>query len=182
MEAINKALFNSVSLATTSGLTATSFQVWPSFIPLLFMVSGVIGGCASSTGGGIKVIRLLLMFRQGTREIKRLIHPHAVVPIKLGGRNVSEELVQAIWGFIAAFVLLFVAFALLLAAFGMDVESILGALVACLANVGVGIGEVSGNFAGLSNPCKWILAFAMIVGRLEIFTVLILFMPEFWKR
>lgn len=181
-ETISKSLFNSMSLATTTGLTVAKFQLWPSFIPLLYMVLGVIGGCASSTSGGIKVIRLLLMFRQGTREIRRLIHPSAIIPVKLGGNNVSEPLIQAIWGFIAAFLLLFVFFALLLAAFGMDIETILGALVACLANVGVGVGSVTNGFGELSVPCKWILSFAMILGRLEIFTVLVLFMSDFWRR
>lgn len=180
--AFNKGIFNSVSVATTTGLTVAKFQLWPSFIPLLFMVLGIIGGCASSTSGGIKVVRLLLMFRQGIREVRRLIHPRAIIPVKLEGRNVSDTLIQAIWGFIAAFILLFVFFALLLAAQGMNAETSLGALVACLANVGVGLGEVTDGFGNITPTCKWILTFAMILGRLEIFTVLVLFMPDFWRR
>jgi len=181
-ETLSKGLFNAISLATTTGLTVTKFQLWPSFIPLMFMVLGVIGGCASSTTGGIKVVRLLLLFRQGIREVRRLIHPNAIIPVKLSGHNVSDPLIQAIWGFIAAFLLLFVSLALILAALGMDIESILGALVACMANVGVGIGTIADGFGQLSEPCKWILAFAMILGRLEIFTVLVLFMSDFWRR
>ncbi len=180
--AVNEALFNAVSLATTTGLVVAPFQEWPLFIPLMLMVSGVIGGCAFSTSGGIKVIRLLLMYKQGIREIKRLIHPQAVMPIKLNGKNVSEELVQAIWGFIAAFILLFVLLSLLLAAFGMNVETILGSLIACLANVGAGVGQIADGFSGLNQPSKWVLIFAMIAGRLEIFTVLVLFVPEFWRH
>ena len=179
---INKALFSVVSLATTTGLTVAPFQEWPSFVPLMLMVLGLIGGSAFSTSGGIKVIRLLLMHKQGIREIKRLIHPQAVMPIKLNNKTVSDELIQAVWGFIAAFILLFTLLSLLLAALGMNIETILGSLIACLANVGAGIGKIADNFAGLNNPSKWVLIFAMIVGRLEIFTVLVLFVPEFWRR
>ena len=179
-EAISKGLFNVISLVTTTGLTVGNFQQWPSLIPLLYMVLGIIGGCASSTSGGIKMVRLLLMFRQGMREIRRLIHPRAIIPIKLSGNVVAEPLTQAIWGFIAVFLFLFVTLGLILAGLGMDIESILGSLVACLANVGTGVGEVANGFSQLTPPCKWTLSLAMILGRLEIFTVLVLFISDFW--
>lgn len=181
-EAINKGLFNAVSIATTTGYTVASFQAWPSLIPLLFMVLPLIGGCASSTSGGIKVIRLLLLLRQGIREIRRLIHPNAIIPIKVGGTHVNDTLIQGVWGFIAAFLLLFVFLSLILASLGMGIESILSALIACMTNLGVGAGDVANGFGHLTSSCKWVLICAMVLGRLEIFTVLVLLMPDFWRR
>lgn len=180
--AFMKAAFNVVSLATTTGYVSAPFQSWPTFLPLLLMVLAVIGGCAASTTGGLKILRVLLLYRQGTREIKRLIHPNAVLTIKLGQQSLSENVVEAIWGFIAIFCVLFVFLLLLLMAADMNFETAFGALVACQANAGVGIGNVSSNFSAISDASKWILVFAMIAGRLEIFTILVLFSPAFWRK
>lgn len=177
-----KAAFNVVSLATTTGYVSTSFQSWPTFLPMLLMLLAIMGGCAASTTGGLKVLRVLLLYRQGIREIHRLIHPRAVFKVKLGNQSLSEEVVEAIWGYISIFIAVFIALLLLLMAVGMNLETAVGALVACLANAGAGIGAISGSFSGLSDVSKWILTFAMIAGRLEIFTILVLFSPAFWRK
>ena len=146
------------------------------------MFATMIGGCASSTSGGIKVIRLQLMYKHGMRELKRLIHPNAVLNIKFGKHMLPDHLINAIWGFLAVFIVLFILLMLVLMAAGLNFETSFGALVACLANAGVGIGDVANNFEGLNNVCKWVLVFAMLAGRLEIFTVLVLLTPAFWRR
>jgi trk system potassium uptake protein len=181
-EVINKGLFNVVSIATTTGYTVANFESWPSLIPFLFLILPLMGGCASSTSGGMKVIRWLLLFRQGIREIRRLIHPNAIIPIKVGGIHIDDNLIQGVWGFIAIFFLLFIFLALMLSVFGMSLDTIPSALIACITNLGVGTGDVASGFGHLNVPCKWILISAMILGRLEVFTVLVLFMPDFWRR
>lgn len=180
--AISEAVFNAISLGTNTGFVSEPIQQWPTFLPLMLMISTMIGGCAASTSGGVKVIRLLLLCKQGFREIKRLIHPNAVLPIKIGNKRVPENIVEAVWGFLAIFVSLFVLFALVLMGMGLDFTTSFGALVACFANAGVGIGDVSTSFAGLNAVCKWVLIFAMLAGRLEIFTLLVIFTPAFWRR
>ncbi len=180
--AINKAIFNAVSLGTNTGFTSAPFQGWPTFLPFWLMYATMIGGCAASTSGGLKVVRVLLLYKQGMREIKRLIHPSAVLTLKFGRQILNEDLLHAIWGFIAAFIVLFIILLLVLLADGLNFETSFGALVACLANAGVGVGDVSGNFEGINDFSKWVLIFAMLAGRLEIFTLMVLFTPAFWKR
>lgn len=180
--AVSQAIFNAVSLGTNTGFTSAPFQSWPSFLPLMLMMATMIGGCASSTSGGVKVIRVLLLSRQSIREILRLVHPNAVLTVRLGDKTLSEDVVQAIWGFIAAFTVLFMLLGIVLMGAGMDYETVFGALVACLANAGVGVGDIANNFSGLNAVSKWVLVFAMIAGRLEIFTLLVLFTPAFWRK
>ena len=148
----------------------------------MLMILTMIGGCASSTSGGIKIVRVWIMFKQGLREVMRLIHPRAIVTVKLGGHSISESLLQSIWAFIAAFTVLFILLAAILQGLGMDLETAFGALIACLSNAGVAVGDVADNFAGVSSAGKWVLIFAMIAGRLEIFTVMVLFTPAFWRK
>ncbi len=180
--AFSKALFNAVSLGTNTGFTSAPFQSWPSFLPFMLMIVTMVGGCAASTSGGIKIIRVFIMFKQGLREIGRLIHPRAALPIKFGQHSLSESLLHSIWSFIAAFTVLFILLVMVLMATGMDLETAFGALVACLANAGVGLGAVADNFSGMSNSAKWTLIFAMLAGRLEIFTVVVLLTPAFWRK
>ena len=127
-------------------------------------------------------MRILLLLKQGSREIKRLIHPNAVITMKLGNRVLPDELLQAVWSYIAVFIMLFVFFTLVLLACGLDLESAQGAVIACLANLGVTIGNHLQSFSELNLPSKWSLIFAMIAGRLEIFSLLVLFSPAFWRR
>jgi len=177
-----KSLFNVVSLATTTGLTSGPFHLWPSFVPMLIMMVAIIGGCAASTSGGIKVIRLLLLQKQGNRELTRLVHPQAVLTVKFGKHPLPEHVMQAMWGFIATFFGIFALLLLALLANGFDLVSAFGALVATLANAGAAIGTDAQSFQHVDAISKWLLIFAMIAGRLEIFTMLVLFTPAFWRK
>lgn len=145
------------------------------------MFVAIIGGCAASTAGGMKVIRILLLQRQGVREIKRLIHPNAVLPLKFGKQVLGERVIQAMWAFIAIFILLFIVLLLVLMALGLDFTTAFGSMVATLANAGNAIGGIATNFSGLSIPAKWVLIISMLAGRLEIFTLLVLFTPTYWR-
>ena len=180
-QAFDKALFQAVSIATTAGFTTTSFQDWPLFLPVLLVFSSFIGGCAGSTGGGMKVVRILLLYLQGMRELKRLVHPRAVYKIKLGEKVLPDRIVDAVWGFFSAYALVFVLCMLGLIATGIDELSAFSAVVATLNNLGPGLGEVAVHFGDVNDNAKWILVVAMLFGRLEVFTLLILFTPAFWR-
>jgi trk system potassium uptake protein TrkH len=181
-KAIEDSLFQTVSIATTTGFTTTDYQSWPGFIPLLLLFSSFIGACAGSTGGGIKVIRILLIFKQGMREIKRLIHPNAIFIIKIGNKPIPERIIEAVWGFFAAYIAVFVFLLLALMATGLDQVTAFSALAASINNLGPGLGKVSQHYANINDVAKWILCFAMLLGRLEIFTLLVLFTPTFWRQ
>ena len=141
-----------------------------------------MGGCAGSTGGGIKMIRVLLIIKQGVREIHRLIHPNAIVPIKLGQKTVSPRVIDAVWGFFAIYVIAYLILTILLAATGLDFLSAFSAVGACINNLGPGLGSVAANYADTSSIAKYLLCFAMLLGRLEVFTLLVLFTPAFWRH
>ena len=175
------AIFQAVSIGTTTGFTTSAFQLWPGFLPLLLLFVSFVGGCAGSTGGGIKVIRILLLYKQGMREIHRLIHPNAVMTIKMGGRPVHGRVVDAVWGFFATYVAVFAILLLSIMAAGLDQVTAFSAVAACLNNLGPGLGAVSYHYGELSNVAKCILSFAMLLGRLEIFTLFVLFTPAFWR-
>ncbi len=175
-------LFNVVSLLTTSGFLAQPISTWPTFLPPMFIMLGLIGACAASTSGGVKIIRLILVYKQGTREIQRLIHPNAVVATKLGTQLVKDDVLQAVWGFLGCFILLFLILTLVLMATGLDLQTAEGAVVSCIANIGLGLGDVANGFGRVNDTSKWVLILAMLIGRLEIFTLLVLLSPEFWRR
>lgn len=179
--ALNHGLFQSVSMSTTAGFSTASFSSWPLFLPILLIFASFIGGCAGSAAGGLKVVRVLLLFLQGKRELNRLVHPRAVYSIKLGRRPVPDRIVEAVWGFFAAYAFVFVVIMLLLLLVGMDNISAFTATAACLNNLGPGLGEVAANFASVPDAGKWVLIMAMIFGRLEVFTLLVLFTAVFWK-
>ncbi|MFK8018991.1 MAG: TrkH family potassium uptake protein [Pseudomonadales bacterium] len=174
--------FQVVSIATTTGFASANFSAWPAFVPFLLIAMAFIGACAGSTGGGMKVIRALLMLKQGLREIKQLVHPHALIPIKLGHRPVAERVMSAIWGFIAVYIVTFIFLTLVLMGMGLDFVSAYAAAAASLNNLGPGLGQVATHYGDISNPAKWLLCFAMLLGRLEIFTLLVLFSPLFWRK
>jgi len=182
MNAAMQSIFTAVSMTTNTGFTTATFQEWPSLLPIVFMMIGMIGGCAASTSGGIKIVRILLLLKQGSREIKRLIHPNAIITMKLGDRVLPDELLQAVWSYIAVFIMLFMVLTLILLACGLDLKSAQGAVIACLSNLGVAVGEHLQSFSNLNLPSKWSLIFAMIAGRLEIFSLLVLFSPAFWRQ
>ena len=180
-QALDQALFQSVSISTTAGFATTSFADWPTLLPILLIFSSFIGGCAGSTGGGMKVVRVLLLYLQGIRELNKLVHPKAVFTIKLGRKALPSKVVEAIWGFFSAYAAVFVICMLALLAAGMDDITAFTAVAACLNNLGPGLGEVAANFASISDFSKWVLIIAMLFGRLEIFTLLVLFTPAFWR-
>ena len=180
-EAFLQGLFHTVSIATTTGFSTSSFYEWPIFLGILLIFSSFVGGCAGSTGGGIKVIRFLLLIKQGLREIDRLIHPNAQIPVRVGGRTVNHRVVDAVWGFFSLYVACFTLMYLALAATGLDLPTAFTAVAAAINNLGPGLGEVGASFATISPTAKWILCFAMLLGRLEVFTLLVLLTPAFWR-
>ena len=181
-ETWHHAIFQVVSFATTTGYTTASYYFWPAFLPVLLLFLAVVGGCANSTTGGLKVVRVLLLWRQGGREVLRLIHPQAQVPIKIGDRPVNERVIDAVWGFFAAYVVIFVLLMLLMLAMGLDQVTAFSAVASGLANLGPALGDVAANFASVGPGPKLVMCVAMILGRLEIFTLLVLFTPAFWRR
>jgi trk system potassium uptake protein TrkH len=181
-ESFTQGLFQTVSIGTTTGFTTAEFYYWPGFLEILLLFTSFVGGCAGSTGGGIKVIRFLLLIKQGLREIGRLVHPSAQLPVRLGRRSVNHRVVDAVWGFFSLYVASFVLMYLALAATGLDLMTAFSAVAACINNLGPGLGAVGANYANLNDPAKWILCFAMLLGRLEIFTLLVLLTPAFWRR
>lgn len=180
--AIEDSIFQTVSIMTTTGFTTREYQNWPGFLPLLLLFASFIGACAGSTGGGLKVIRVLLIFKQGIREIKRLVHPNGIFLIKVGEKPVNERIIEAVWGFFAAYLIVFVFLMLILIATGLDQVTAFSAVAACMNNLGPGLGEVSFHYNDINHIAKWVLCFAMLMGRLEIFTLLVLFTPTFWRR
>ncbi|QJD59845.1 potassium transporter [Pseudomonas sp. gcc21] len=174
--------FQTISIATTAGFSVTDFSVWPTVLPFLLLYASFIGACAGSTGGGMKVIRVILLFKQGTRETKRLLHPHGVFPVKLGNKPVPDRVVEAVWGFCAVYVFAFAVMFLILLGTGLDFVTAFSALAACINNLGPGLGDVSTHYGEMSSAVKWILSFAMLLGRLEVFTLIILLTPMFWRR
>lgn len=180
-EGLIHGLFQTVSIATTTGFTTRDFASWPNFLPFLLLMLSFMGGCAGSTGGGIKAMRLLLIFRQGIRELKQLIHPNAIIPLKLDARRVQPSVVSAVWSFFAVYMFCFVTIMLLLLATGLDFTSAFSAVAASLNNLGPGLGVVAANYTPVGEIGKIILCVAMLLGRLEVFTLLVLFTPAFWR-
>jgi len=181
LSSLNHGMFQVVSFATTAGFTSTAFYEWPNFVPVHLIFISFIGGCASSTAGGIKVVRCLMLFKQGLREFAHLVHPHAHFEIKLDKTAVPPTVISAIWGFFAAYVFSFAVLMILMMMTGLDQVTAFSAVSATLNNLGPGLGDVALNYAGINDVAKWISCFAMLLGRLEIFTLLILFMPVFWR-
>jgi len=181
-QSIRYAAFQAVSISTTAGFTTTSFVTWPSFAPVLLLFASFIGACAFSTGGGLKVIRVLLLLKQGLREVTRLIHPSAQVAIKVGGSFIPDRVMDAVWGFFAAYVGVFVILMLSVMATGLDQVTAFSAVAACLNNLGPGLGDVHFNYGDINNTAKWLLSVAMLLGRLEVFTVLVILSPAFWRQ
>ncbi len=177
-------LFNVVSIATTTGFAVSDYSVWSPGVSMLLLAAMFVGGCAGSTGGGMKVVRVLLLFRQGLREVRRLIHPHGVIHVKLGTSSLSMPVMQSLWGFFVLYIFCFFVVAIVVAAFGVDMLTAFAAAAACITNTGPGFGAVgpADNYLALPDGAKAALMFAMILGRLEVFTFFALLVPEFWKK
>jgi trk system potassium uptake protein TrkH len=143
-----------------------------------------IGGSSGSTGGGVKVIRVLLILKNCFYELKRLVHPKAIIPMRLNGKTVPQPLVNNVLAFIVFYLLIFMISSVFMASLGLDMESAMGSVATTLGNIGPGLGSVgpAENFSHIPSIGKWVLSFLMLLGRLELFTVLILFAPSFWKK
>ncbi len=177
-------LFQVVSIITTTGYGTADFEQWSSFSQITLFLLMFVGGCAGSTGGGMKVIRTMILFRFGLNELKRLIHPQAVLPVRIGNVAIPKEIVSNITGFLMFYMALFIAGIIVMSALGLDFVSAAGSVAATISNIGPGLGSVgpTDNYAHIPVLGKWFLSFLMLVGRLELFTVLILFSPAFWRK
>jgi trk system potassium uptake protein TrkH len=176
--------FQASSILTTTGFGTADYEIWPVLAQYLLVLLMFIGGCAGSTGGGMKVARILLLFKHAQVQLYRLIHPRAVRLVKLGDMPVDREVMQAILGFFALFMGVFVVASCLVAASGMDLVSSGAAVIATLSNIGPGLGSVgpTDHFAQVPAFGKTVLIACMLMGRLELFTVLVLFFPSFWRK
>jgi len=175
-------IFQAISITTTTGFATQDFASWPTFLPVMLLMFSFMGGCVGSTGGGIKAMRMMLIFKQGIRELKQLVHPAAVIPLKVGKRRVEATVVSAVWSFFAVYVWVFIVIMLLLMATGLDFTTAFSAVAASLNNLGPGLGQVASNYAGIGDTAKALLCVAMLLGRLEVFTLLVLFTPMFWRH
>ena len=175
-------LFHAVSIATTTGFTTSDFAAWPGALPILLILASFIGGSAGSTAGGIKVIRILLIYKQAVREIKRLVHPNAEIPVKVGKEPVSNRVVDAVWGFFSIYLIVFAFMLIAMMITGLDHTTAFSAVAATINNLGPGLGEISSGFSNVPEGAKWIAIIGMLLGRLEIFTLLVLITPTFWRH
>jgi trk system potassium uptake protein TrkH len=182
VESLRYASFEVVTVITTNGYMIADFSLWPLALPALLIFSGFIGGCAGSSVGGIKVIRFIVLFKQVGIQIHRLIHPQAIRRMKLNGQPLPDSVVEAVAGFFAVYVVVFLIFMALAMMDGMDQVTAFGAVAATINNVGPGLGDVAITFADVSPHGKIMFAIAMLFGRLEIYTFLVLLAPAFWRR
>jgi trk system potassium uptake protein TrkH len=183
-EALRASAFHVVSLATTTGYSATDYSLWPVFAPVLLMFLGSFVSCAGSTGGGIKMVRMILLIKQARRELVRIIHPRVVNPVTLGGGVMPMSVMTAVLGFMLIYGATIMGLTMVLLFTGLDIVTAFSAVVATVNNIGPGLGEVgpTGNFGGLHPFQIWVLTFAMLLGRLELLTVLVLFTAHFWRK
>jgi len=180
-QALRYAIFEVVTVITSTGYGIVDFSVWPALLPVLLIFISFIGGCAGSTAGGMKVIRFLVMFRQAVIEVTRLIHPRLVRPLKIDDSVVNDTVVRAVWAFFTVYAFVFVVLMLSLMWLGLDQVTAFAAVATCINNLGPGLGEVAANFSTVSDPIKLICAFACILGRLEVLTIFVLLTPGYWK-
>jgi len=182
LPSLRHAAFQTVSNMTTTGFTTTGFAGWPYFAPLLLIMIGFVGGSSGSTAGGMKVARVVMVARQGLREVKQLVHPKGQFLVKMGGKRVSESIVLSVSGFCTLYILSYLLMTLILTATGVDIITAFSAIAATMNNLGPGLGAVSAHFRDMGDMSVWVCSFAMILGRLEVFTVLVLFSPHFWRE
>lgn len=178
------ALFQVVSLITTTGYATADYTTWSSFLTVLFFILLFVGGSAGSTAGGVKIIRHVVLFKNSFLELKRQLHPSAVMPVRISGKAIDQTIVYNVLAFIMIYILVFLVGVTLLSSMNVDFDTAFGAVATSLGNVGPGIGEVgpANNFSGMPVGGKWLLSFLMILGRLELFTVLMLLSPYFWRK
>jgi trk system potassium uptake protein len=181
-ESLRYAVFQVASILTSTGFGTANFAEWPLHIPLILVILSFTGGCVGSTAGGIKVLRIMLLARLGVQQLFQLAHPQSVSLVKLGTVPVSDEVIFSVWGFYVLYVVTALLLTVAMMAAGLDLESAFGAVVATINLLGPGLGEVAVNFATVSPAIKWLGVFGMLAGRLEVFTLLILLLPSYWRH
>jgi len=184
LASLRAAAFHVVSLATTTGFASADYVQWPVFAPVLMIFLGCFASCAGSAGGGIKMVRMLLLLKQANRELVRIIHPRVVNPVTLGGATVPANVLAAVLAFMLFYGASIVGLTMLLLLSGLDLVTAFSAVIACVNNIGPGMGQVgpAGNFGVLNDFQLWVCTFAMLLGRLELLSVLVLFTPQFWRK
>ncbi len=180
--ALRYSSFEVISIISSTGFGIADFSAWPLFLPILLLTSGFIGGCVGSTAGGLRIIRFILLYKQAGQEIMRLIHPHAVTAVKIANKKVPNNVTQAVWGFAFLYIASYVFLSILFMATGVDMVTAFSGIAATLNMTGPGLGEVAITYGSISDIGLWILSFSMLLGRLEIFTLLVLLSPAFWRR
>ena len=181
-ETIRHSLFQTISIATTTGFTSQNYSNWPAAIPVFLIMVSFIGACVGSTGGGIKVVRVLVMFRLGMKEIHKFIRPNAQVSIKLNSASINEKALVSVLGFFSLYAISFIFIMMLLMFAGLDQVTAYSATAATMNNLGPGLGEVAQNYGSLGETAKWILSFSMLIGRLEVLTIIAIFHRAFWRH
>lgn len=178
------AAFQVSSIITTTGFITADYEKWPVLSQQILLLCMFLGAMAGSTGGGIKIMRIMLLVRHSYQEIFRIIHPHAVTTVKLGGRPVPSDVINSIWGFFILYIGLFIAATLIMASMGLDMISALASVAASIGNIGPGLGLVGPikNYLAIPAAGKWVLVMCMLLGRLEIYTVIVLLTPEYWRK
>ena len=182
--AFRDALFQVVSIITTTGFATVDYLLWAPVLVILLFTLFFFGGSAGSTGGSIKIMRIVLLLKNSYYELRRMIHPHAIIPVKFNKRSVDSKIVTNVLAFFMLYFIIFGVSTIIFTLLEPDLESAMGAVATSLGNIGPGLGNVgpAENFLHISSVGKWFLAFLMLLGRLELFTILVLFSPTFWKR
>ena len=183
-DVVRHSAFQVASIITTSGFSTVDFNLWPEFSKLILVVLMFIGGCAGSTAGGLKVSRVIMMFKGIYRDLRRMIHPRSVSSVRFEGKTLEKATLRSVNGYVVVYMIVFFAIMLVISLEPFGLETAFTATAACFNNVGPGLGEVgpAGSFAGFSDLSTWILSFAMLLGRLEIFPVLLTFSPLTWAK
>jgi trk system potassium uptake protein TrkH len=184
LEAFRHTVFHVVSIATTTGYATVDYAAWPAFAPVLILLLGCFVTCAGSTGGGIKMVRMMLLLKQSRRELIRIVHPNVVNPVVLAGTAIPDRVMQSVIAFMMMYGATLVGFTMVLLFSGLEPFTAFTAVVACVNNIGPGLGEVGPalNYGGLTDFQTWVCSAAMVLGRLELLSLLVLFTPQFWRK
>lgn len=181
-ENLIRSIFGVITIITTTGFLIENLTLWPTYLAVLIFFAGLIGSCTSSTSGGMKMLRAILFIKQSAKEIKKLLHPAGKFPLTLKNIMIPDSVADAVWGFICMYILIFILVFIALLTTNLDMPSALSGAITSLANIGPGLNLLGDNAAQANDAAKWIMSAAMLIGRLEIFTILVLFTPGFWKR
>ncbi|MBK5968944.1 MULTISPECIES: TrkH family potassium uptake protein [Thiorhodovibrio] len=181
-EALRFSAFQSASVLTGTGYSTATFAAWPLHVPMILVILAFVGGCGGSTAGGLKVLRVMLLAKLGLRQLFQLAHPQAMATVKIGKRPVRDDVLFSVWGFYVLYIVTALLLTVAMMAAGLDLETAFGAVVSTINLLGPGLGEVASTFTTMDPVVKWLGVFGMLAGRLEIFTLLILFLPAYWRH